>query len=172
MQIGQKIRHRIEAILQSKGQPLTQASISVSGKCPVEIDPVFRDHPLGACIKSVRICQRQQNYIPGHGGWIQLLSQSPESLYPHILTAMHSGSHHQCPAGFCTAQADTVQRLGIRNRKRHPLSLPGQDGLSAKGHTASSSSASKTTIDSSRRRAYSSRVSLIRLTGRYSVTCP
>ena len=173
VEISQQIGFRVQSRFQSKGQSSGKAARRIAGEGSVQIDAVLWHHLFGSGIEGAGICQRQEDDVPRQSRRVQFSSQAAQCLGPHIFAPMDPACDNQCSAPCGAAQADCIQRRSIRYRERYVFPLTRQKCCPTKNHTATSEvSVSNTTMDSSSRRAYSSLVSLMRLTGRYSVTRP
>ena len=173
VQVGQKVGRLVEGSFQRIGQPGRQGARRIAGEGPVQVDSVLRHHLFSSGVKASGIGQRQEDDVSRQFRRIQLHSQAAQGLHPHILAAVDPRCDHQRPARSRSAQAEGLQRLCAGHRQRDSHLPPWRQCHSTEYHTATSfSSVSNTTIDSSSRRAYSSFVSLMRHTGRYSVTRP
>ena len=170
MDIQQKIRLRIDRLLNHPGNSLCLCSILAAREFPIQIFAVRRIQLLHAGIKSPGIHQRQQNQLSAQLVAVQGLCQTSKRQYSVIFAAVHTGCDSKCFSRPGAAKQPGIQTAAAGNRQPHPPSFSGCKRKSAKSHTLSS--VSKTTMDSRSLRAYSSFVSPIRSTGRCSVTRP
>ena len=122
VQICQKIDCGIETIFQSEGQSLTKTAVSVARKGPIEVHAIFRDHSFRPSIKSIGICQRQQNNISRHIIWDQFPGQSSEGLHTYILAAIVTRRLLPSLAGFYTAQAKHTPKAEHPEQEAVPTS--------------------------------------------------
>ena len=100
MQIHQKIRHRIDLLLQNLCNSLCNSSVFLSRKFPVQIFPIRRIHLPDSRIKSGFIDHRYKNQPSRHIFRLQFLSQLTQGLHSYILTAMHTRCDYQCFSRF------------------------------------------------------------------------